>query len=213
MSFKKYVHNTVISRDLVETVSDENLELLSEEVILLESELNELFGIGTAAEKLKKLNDAGDKAVESAKEKGKEVLATAKYAAGNMAKEAKDKIVGDAKAVGQAHVEIAQAAAKVIANLFSKSQDVVKDLFGKVTAKNMTAEQLETLKQLEEILAKMKGGKFLSPAESLKVLAAALAGGSAKEVPAVKEYMKELDRLKKIPGLKSIHLAVKSAKE
>jgi hypothetical protein len=77
----------------------------------------------------------------------------------------------------------------------------------------MTAEQLETLKQLEEILAKMKGGKFLSPAESLKVLAAALAGGSAKEVPAVKEYMKELDRLKKIPGLKSIHLAVKSAKE
>lgn len=211
MSFKNYVHTALLCEELVQTVSEDKVEVFAESVYMIEAELNELLGLGKLGEKLKSLSSKGDKAVETAKEKGKEVLDTAKYAASNMAREAKEKIVTDAKEVAQAHKEIAQAAGKAVAGAFTKSQDAIKEIWGKATG-NLSPEQTETVKDLEAIFKKMGSGKFLSGPESIKVLAAVLAGGTSKQIPSYKNYSKQLERLQGIPGLSSVRLTVKSGK-
>lgn len=210
MSFKNYVHTNLLCEEMVSTISEDKVEVFAESAFLIEAELNELLGLGKLGDKLKGLSSKGDKAVESAKAAGKEVLDTAKYAAKNMAKEAGGKIATDAKEVYQAHKEIAQAAGKSVANAFTKSQEAIKDIWGKATG--LTPEQTETVKDLEAIFKKMGSGKFLSGPESVKVLAAVLAGGTSKQVPSFKSYKKQLDHLAKIPGLASVSLAVKSGK-
>jgi hypothetical protein len=210
MKFRNYLHTTMLCEELVETVSEEQVELFAESVTLIEAELNELLGLGKLGDKLKSLNARGDKAVETAKEKGKEVLDTAKYAAKNMAREAGEKIATDAKEVAKAHKEIAQAAGKAVVGAFTKSQDAIKEIWGKATG-NLSPEQTETIKSLESILKKMSSGKFLSALESIKVLAAVLAGGTSKQIPSFKAYSKQLERLQAIPGLSSIRLSIKTA--
>lgn len=210
MKFRNYLHTTMLCEELVESVSDDKVELFAESVYMVEAELNELLGLGKLGEKLKSLNARGDKAVETAKEKGKEVLDTAKYAAKNMAREAGEKIATDAKEVAKAHKEIAQAAGKAVVGAFTKSQEAIKEIWGKATG--LTPEQTETVKDLESIFKKMGSGKFLSGPESVKVLAAVLAGGTSKQVPSFKAYSKQLERLQGIPGLASVRLTVKSGK-
>lgn len=211
MKFKNYIHDTMICEEIVEGISEEQIESFAESVYMLEDELNELLGLGKLGDKLKALSSKGDKAVETAKEKGKEIADTAKYAASNMAREAKEKITRDVKEVGQAHKEIAQAAGKSILGMLTKAQDAFKLVWGNVP-KNLSSEQLETLKELDAIIKKMGSGKFLSAQESLKVLASILAGGTSKQIPTFKAYNKQLERLKEIPGLASINLSVKNAK-
>lgn len=211
MKFKNYIQTTMICEEIVEGISEDKIELFAESVYMIEDELNELLGLGKLGEKLKSLSSKGDKAVETAKEKGKEVLDTAKYAASNMAREAKEKITTDAKEVAQAHKEIAQAAGKSVLGMLTKAQDAFKLVWGTIP-KNLSSEQLETLKELDEIIKKMGSGKFLSAQESLKVLASVLAGGTSKQIPSFKAYNKQLERLKEIPGLASIKLSVKNAK-
>ena len=210
MKFRNYLHTNMLCEELVESVSDDKVELFAESVYMVEAELNELLGLGKLGEKLKSLNARGDKAVETAKEKGKEVLDTAKYAAKNMAREAGEKIATDAKEVAKAHKEIAQAAGKAVVGAFTKSQEAIKDIWGKATG-NLSPEQTETIKSLESIFKKMSSGKFLSAFESIKVLAAVLAGGTSKQVPSFKAYSKQLERLQGIPGLASIRLSIKTA--
>lgn len=210
MKFRNYLHTNMLCEELVESVSDDKVELFAESVYMVEAELNELLGLGKLGEKLKSLNARGDKAVETAKEKGKEVLDTAKYAAKNMAREAGEKIATDAKEVAKAHKEIAQAAGKAVVGAFTKSQEAIKEIWGKATG-NLSPEQTETIKSLESILKKMGSGKFLSAVESIKVLAAVLAGGTSKQIPSFKAYSKQLERLQGIPGLSSIRLSIKTA--
>lgn len=210
MKFRNYLHTNMLCEELVESVSEDKIELFAESVYMVEAELNELLGLGKLGEKLKSLNARGDKAVETAKEKGKEVLDTAKYAAKNMAREAGEKIATDAKEVAKAHKEIAQAAGKAVVGAFTKSQEAIKDIWGKATG-NLSPEQTETIKSLESIFKKMSSGKFLSAFESIKVLAAVLAGGTSKQVPSFKAYSKQLERLQGIPGLASIRLSIKTA--
>jgi len=211
MDFRSYIHNAMLCEELVSHVALDESEVFASEVTLLEAELNELLGLGKVADKLKSLSNKGDKAVEAAKEKGKEVLDTAKYAAGNMAREAKEKITRDATEVAQAHKEIAQAAGKAAVGLFTKSQAMFKELLGGEW-KKLTPEQEATMKELEGIFKKMKSGKFLSAPESMSVLATILAKGDSKEFPGYKAYTKQLERLQAIPGMKMVRVAVKNAK-
>jgi uncharacterized protein YjbJ (UPF0337 family) len=199
MKFRNYLHTTMLCEELVETVSEEQVELFAESVTLIEAELNELLGLNRLGDKLKTLSSKGDKAVEDAK-----------YVAKNIAKDTVGKVVDDAKEVYQSHKEIAQAAGKAIAGAFSKSQDAIKEIWGKATG-NLSPEQTETIKSLESIFKKMSSGKFLSALESIKVLAAVLAGGTSKQIPSFKAYSKQLERLQTIPGLSSIRLSIKTA--
>lgn len=211
MDFKNYVHSAMICEELVEGVSSDKIEMFAESVFLIETELNELLGLGRLSDKIKSFSDKGDKALASAKEKGKEFVDDAKYVAKNIAKEAGEKIATDAKEVYQAHKEIAQAASKAVVGLVTKSQDAFKELWGNIPGK-LTQEQSETIKDLDAIFKKMSSGKFLSGQESLKVLAAVLAGGSSKQIPSYKAYNKQLVRLQEIPGLASVRITVKSGK-
>lgn len=190
----------MLCEELAETVSEEHVELFAESVILIEAELNELLGLNRLGDKLKTLSSKGDKAVEDAK-----------YVAKNIAKDTIGKVANDAKEVYRSHKEIAQAAGKAIAGAFSKSQDAIKEIWGKATG-NLSPEQTETVKDLESIFKKMGSGKFLSGPESIKVLAAVLAGGTSKQIPSFKAYKKQLDRLQEVPGLASVRLTVKSGK-
>lgn len=213
MEFRNFINTTMLCEELVESVQGEELETLFEELYIMESELNELFGLGKAADKLKKLSDKGDEVAAKAKEKAKDVVDTAKYAAKNMAKEAKDKIVGDAKAVGQAHKEIAVAAKDKAVALFGKSQDAFKEMWGKAMKTELTPEQKATVEELKAIFSKMTTGKYLNREESLKVLASGLAGGEDGKFPSIKAYNKQLERLRTTPGLNQIQISVKINKK
>jgi hypothetical protein len=213
MAFRNYINNTMICEELVESVEGEDLEVLFEELYIMEAELNEIAGLGKLASFLKKANDKGDEAAAKAKEKGKEVLDTAKYAAKNMAKEAKDKIVGDAKAIGQAHKEIAVAAKDKAVQVVTKAQDAFKDIWGKAMKTELTPDQKATVEELKGIFAKMASGKYLNREDSVKVLAAVLAGGSTEGFPSIKAYNKQLERLRTTPGINSVQISVKINKK
>ena len=210
MNFNEYVNQHVFCSQLVESVEDTSLVTLVEELEICEAELNEFLGLGKAAEKLKSLNKTADEKLEKAKEKVKDVADTAKYAASNMAREAKDKIVGDAKAVGQAHKEIAVAAKEKLMTLFSKSQSVFKEIWGNVSKKNLSPEQQQVLMDLASANEKMSTGKFLNAEDSIKVLAAILAGKG--QVPSAKAYTAQLEKLRSIPGMASVRVSARVGK-
>lgn len=214
MKFKSQLQTAMICEEILETIPDDSLELFSEGLDAIETELNEFLGFSRAGDALKRASVAGDKAVAAVKEKGKDVLDTAKYAAGNMAREAGEKIAGDAKAIAQAHVEIAQAIDRKllggrVAKILAASQDKLKEIWGKAVQGKLSPEQMQVITELASILQKLEGGKFLSAFESLKVLAAILAGGTSNTVPEYKEYTKQVERLNAIPGLDSIRIAIK----
>lgn len=214
MKFKSQLQSAMVCEEILETLTEDSVELFSEALDTIETELNEFLGFSRAGDALKNASVAGDKAVAAVKEKGKEILDTAKYAAGNMAREAGEKIAGDAKAIAQAHIEIAQAIDRKVlggrvAKMLSASQDKLKEIWGRAIQGKLSPEQMQVVTELASILQKLTDGRFLSALESLKVLAAILAGGTSNSIPEYKEYVKQVERLNAIPGLNSIRISIK----
>lgn len=213
MNFNEYVNQHVFCSQLVESVEDTSLVTLVEELEICEAELNEFLGLGKAAEKLKSLNKTADEKLEKAKEKVKDVADTAKYAAKNIAREAKDAEYGAVntfKEIGKAHKEMAVAAKEKLMTLFSKSQSAFKEIWGNVSKKNLSPEQQQVLMDLASANEKMSTGKFLNAEDSIKVLAAILAGKG--QVPSAKAYAAQLEKLKSIPGMASVRVSARVGK-
>lgn len=224
MAFRNYLNNTMLADELLESVQESELETLNEELLLIEGELNEIFGLGKLAAKIKKASDKGDEkaeelkgkakeAIASAKEKGKEVLDTAKHAGKMFAKDVVDAEHGPVKtgkAILKTGEEMGKAAKEKAVELFTKSQSVFKDIWGKMSTENLTADQKATVEELKGIFGKLAAGKFLSGVDSIKVLAAVLAGSpEAGKIPSIKAYNKQLERLRTTPGMSSFKFTVK----
>lgn len=213
MAFRNYLNNTMLADELLESVQESELETLNEELLLIEGELNEIFGLGRLASMIKKVSDRGDKKAEELKEKGKEVLDTAKHAGKMFAKDVVDAEHGPVKtgkAILKTGEEMGKAAKEKAVELFTKSQSVFKDIWGKMSTENLTADQKATVEELKGIFGKLAAGKFLSGVDSIKVLAAVLAGSpEAGKIPSIKAYNKQLERLRTTPGMSSFKFTVK----
>lgn len=220
MAFRNYLNNTMIADELLESVQETELETLNEELFLIEGELNEIFGLGKLAAKIKKVSDKGDEkaeelkgkakeAVEKGKEKVKNAVSTAKEVAKNVAKDTfgTDE---DSDTVTKSIKDASKAAKEKAVELFTKSQSVFKDIWGKMSTENLTPDQKATVEELKGIFGKLAAGKFLSGVDSIKVLAAVLAGSpEAGKIPSIKAYNKQLERLRTTPGMSSFKFTVK----
>lgn len=206
MKFNEYVNVSMVCSELLESVEETSLPTMCESLDLMEQELNELFGLGKVAEKLKSLDTKADEKVEDIKKKGKEFASDAKYVAKNLGQEAKEKWA-DAKEVAQSHKEIAVAAKDKLVSLFSKSQSAFKDIWGAISKENLSDDQKSVLADLAMAQQKMTSGKFLNGDDSVKVLAAILAGKGS--VPSSKKYLTKLEELKAIPGIATVRVSAR----
>lgn len=241
MKFKSQLQNAMICEEILSGVVETDMELFVETILTLESELDEALNLADKAKKLKEAgkkfvddaryvakniaSDIGGTIARDAKEVAKSHVEIgkavksgvgkfaddAKYVAKNIAADIGGTIARDVKEVGKSHLEIATAAKAAVIRLLSKSTDAAKEMWGKVVDGRLSEEQMKVITELAEILKKLTSGKFLSVADSIKVLAAILAGGTSKEVPEYKKYLEQLERLKSIPGLSSITISIKNA--
>lgn len=218
MSLKNYIDANVITEEILESVETmEDLTVLSEELELIESELNELFGWAKKA--AKKVYTAADKAeavADKAKAKVKEFASDAAYVAKNISKDAKegvtDTISGNRDAARAAKRAFDEKKAEVkdkLVAISTASLDNAKKLFGSLAG--ASEEVKATAKELEEVMAKLSAGKSVSGVDAIKILAAVLAGAEENgKLPTIKKYKKQLERLRTTPGISSFKFSVKA---
>jgi len=219
MSLKLYIDNSMIAESLVESVDVEELDTLAEELLLIEGELNELFGFRKIASKLRtkadeyagkleKVSDEGDKKVATARKFVDDKAKAAGKFVDDKATSARKFVSDKAETAGKAIEKKKEDVKDSVVKSFGATQEAFKKFFN---IKNLTAEQEATKKDLEPLYEKIMNGKTISGADTLKILAAVLAGAEeAGKVPGFKKYQNQLTRLRTTPGMSSFKFSVKA---
>jgi len=220
-NFTEFCNDTYIFESAILSVEKEEYEELNQVLDESLEVLEELFGL----EKLgKKLVGASQKADEKV-EKGKEVLKKVGVAAGETAKKAGTVVSGmagdltkDIRGATKSNVDAAKAGVKKV----GETVGTLKDKFTKISSGSREAfkkmfknlgelndAQKETYQKLEPLYTKMSEGKTISGSDGLVVLASILAAGPDGSIPKIKDFNKQLEKLRTTPMFSSFKVSVK----
>lgn len=204
--FSNYVSDNMLIESVIDEVKDEQIDSLYEELNLIETELNEFLGLNKVAKKLSdwsgKLTSASD-TVDSKIEKTKKDIKDKVETAKKKVSDTKDSI---AKSVADKKASII----KSFVTISTAAKEQLKKIFPEAKVNELTEEQKATFEEIKGVYEKLVANKKVTGIDAIKIIALILAGASVPgAIPTIKEYNKQLNRFRTLPGVSSFIFSVK----